>query len=370
MKKILLASVALTAFAGAAAAEVSFSGDAELGYNDTVDTDSTAAGDQTGVYYSVGLVVSASVEMDNGLTATAALDVDIATDNGGAFADANVSTSDYVLTLSGENASLTFGDVETAAVNNWSGVTNMDADDFDEKGDNAEEANLRGDMTFGAVSASVSYALMDASASTDGDNTLEGLSFAATADLGQASVQVAFQDKDNAQGEILGLAVSTTVAGADVKLAYADNKDDNATSTGIQVAYATGPVTTTVFYVSEDATGAEDNYGIKFNYAEGAFSGQAYYYTDTAQAADEYSIAGSYDMGNGLVMTAGMIDGDSLADDDFATFVVAEYDLGGGASLLASFADGKEAGVGSSDIDTFGGYELNDGTTLELSFAF
>jgi hypothetical protein len=70
-------------------------------------------------------------------------------------------------------------------------------------------------------------------------------------------------------------------------------------------------------------------------------------------------------------MTAGMIDGDSLTDNDFANFIVADYDLGGGASVMASFAEGNNATTdGSDDIDTFGGYELKAGTTVELSFAF
>ena len=49
MKRILLASTAIVAFAGAAAADVSLSGEASLGYNDN------ANGDNDGFYSDVSV---------------------------------------------------------------------------------------------------------------------------------------------------------------------------------------------------------------------------------------------------------------------------------------------------------------------------
>ena len=336
MKKILLASASIVAFAGAAAAEVSFGGDAELGYNDDIED---------GVYYSVGLTVSASAELDNGLTASASLDVDIAEQD--AFTGGSVDTSDYVLTLSGANASLSFGDVAVAADANWAGVTNMESDNFAEAGDNGEDAVLAGSVTFGAVTAAVSYNVTDPANDTD---ELDAMQFAATADLGAASVIVAYQDEDNAGGEVLGIAVSGSFGGADVTVAYADQTDVE-TSTGIQVAYPVGPVTATVFYVSNDTV--DDNYGLALAYAEGPLSVSAWVHEGNDE---DRGINVSYDMGNGLNLFAG----DS---EDDGTYVAAEYDLGGGAALLVSYGD-------DDGNDEIGPNEYNDGTTVAVSFAF
>ena len=333
---ILLASASIVAFAGAAAAEVSFGGDAELGYNDNIDD---------GVYYSVGLTVKASAELDNGLTASASLDVDIAEQD--AFTGGSVDTSDYVLTLSGANASLSFGDVAVAADANWAGVTNMEADVFAEAGDNGEDAVLAGSVTFGAVTAAVSFNVTDPANNTD---ELDAMQFAVTADLGAVSVVAAYQDEDNAGGEVTAVAVSGSFAGADVTLAFADEANTE-TSTGLQVSYPVGPVTATVFFV--DNSVSDDNSGIKVAYAEGPLSVTAWYHDG---ADEDQGIDVSYDLGNGLNLFAG----DS---EDDGSYVGAEYDLGGGAALLVSYGD--DAGN-----DEIGPKEYKDGTTVAVSFAF
>jgi predicted porin len=102
-------------------------------------------------------------------------------------------------------------------------------------------------------------------------------------------------------------------------------------------------------------------------YAANNIEAKVYY--KNLLGSDEYGVGASYDMNNGLVLSAGYIGGDSLSDDDFATYVTAEYDLGGGASLFASYAD--QENTTTDDIDTVvGGYELKDGATVALSFKF
>ena len=70
---ILLASVALTAFAGAAAAEVSFSGSATLGYNDDNGrlANNATFGDHNGFYSDLNVDVALSATLDNGITVSA-----------------------------------------------------------------------------------------------------------------------------------------------------------------------------------------------------------------------------------------------------------------------------------------------------------
>ncbi|HKL68991.1 MAG TPA: porin, partial [Salibaculum sp.] len=80
MKSILLASASVFAFAGAAAAEVSFSGDAELGYNDD-DAPLSSADNNDGFYWEGNLYAAFSQDLDNGLTAGADIEFGFASNN-------------------------------------------------------------------------------------------------------------------------------------------------------------------------------------------------------------------------------------------------------------------------------------------------
>ena len=356
---ILLASVALTAFAGAAAAEVSFSGDAALGYNDTIDTDATTAGVQAGMYWNADLDVAFSQELDNGITAAANVTLNIADDAQGQTGD-DIVGDNWKVSLTAANGSLVYGDTEFAAVSAWKSAGDMANDGFREIG--AAGSNLKGSVTLGGATVAVSY---DAAAGAD----LGTVDAAVTATVGAASVVAAYQEGvAGGIDELFGLSVATSMGGADVTLAYANNNTDDTNSIGVKVAYTVADVKATAFYVAESDAAREDGYGLTLDYTAGALSLQGFY--ANVNDLEETRVQGSYDMGNGLVITAGSIDGDSTADDDFANYLVAEYDLGGGAALMASFVDGQAGGVNSTDIDTFGGYELNDGTTIELSFAF
>ncbi|MBU2936017.1 MULTISPECIES: porin [Pacificibacter] len=361
MKKILLSSAAIVAFAGAASADVSFSGSATLGYNDD-HTD--------GIYADVDLDVTMSQELNNGWTAAVTYGFELeefSSNNDDDF------TSDDNLTLSLTNGTyaLTFGDTQYAAVEYFSGVSEMDEDNFSEV-DGEDVLKISG--AFGGVEAAVST----------GVDTITGetfqTSFGVKGSFGNVSFSAAYQEATTALGvsadaigngdytyeEIFALAVGTSFGGADVTVAYADSEGES--STGIEVAYPVGDITLGAFYVSE--TAADDNYGVSVAYAANAIEAKAYY--KSLNGSDEYGLGGSYTMDD-LVLTVGYVDGDSLTDDDFGTYFVAEYDLGGGASVLASYADQTNAIAASDndDIDTVvGGYELLEGATVALSLSF
>jgi len=245
MKKILLASVALTAFAGAAAAEVSFSGDGAVGH---VSDNGTAA--NNGMYWNADLNVAFSQELDNGITATAGMTFSFVDDNQGNTdgVDALSVDDNWKVTLSSDMASLSFGDVEFAAVSAWKSAGTMIRDGFREIGD--DETVLKGNVSFGSVEASVSYLV------TAG-NDLQGADIGVTADLGAATVVVAYQEAIGTADEILGLSAATTLGGADLTVAYAKTGDED--SIGAKVGYAMGDVKVTAFYVAESA--GDDGYG-------------------------------------------------------------------------------------------------------------
>ncbi len=397
MKKILLSSAAIVAFAGAAAAEVTFSGDAELGYNDDFEN---------GVYWDLGLTLGLSQELNNGWTVSGSLDIDFEDDDAGtgssSFDLGTVSTSDWVLTLSNDMFSVSAGDVDTAFAS-FSAVTGLFAatDAFDDLfsenvlalegldtlSDSAsdylgvvpgtEDAGLLVSADYGMFSGAYSAVI------ADGDLGAQQLVLGA--EFGAVETQLFYAEEDTDTvyaSEQIALSVSTTLGGLDITGSYGTtdyfgNADTDAY--GIEVSYPIGAVTLGAYYTAYSSDlDLDDAYGISVDYVDGPIILSAYYgvgtvYDDTVGGfvddAAEYAIEGQYDFGMGLVMTAGYIDGDDDNDNDFASYIVAEYDLGGGASFLASYADAEVEGT--DDIDTgVGGYELNDGTTLALSFEF
>ncbi|MBU2992160.1 porin [Octadecabacter sp. 1_MG-2023] len=369
MKRILLSSAAVFAFAGAASADghsnISLSGDVTLGYNDDVEA---------GFYWDAGVDVALSATLDNGLTAAASFDMNIVEDNSVRPTSGDVTFDDWEVSLTSATAGMYFGVTSFAAETLWQSAGDMGADNFSEADD---EVVLRSDITFGNVQTSLSYAVAD-DAGVEADDDFTQLSVAAVGEFGNFTVGFAYQEEsgtfggalgsaangDYTDGSVFGIFAQTSVAGFDVELAYAENDAAGTDSLGLEVGYTVGDVTLGAYYVSESV--ADDAYGVSVGYASGPVSVAAYFTDD--RGSEEYALQGSYDVGNGLVITAGMIDGDSATDDDFSNYIVAEYDLGGGASVMASFADANVAG--SDDIDTFGGYELLDGTTVEVSFAF
>lgn len=378
MKSILLTTTALVMLAGAAAAEVTFSGDFTLGFNDDNDSDDTVViGDNDGFYWEGDLNVVGSMALDNGVTAGASFEFDIADETNGQI----VVSDSVVLSLTTDDAGLFLGDTAFAAETQWTAAGDMEADGFSEQdGENV----LRGDLTFGGVDMSISMALTNADGdrvSVDTEEDYDQLSFGASGDLGQFSFAVAYQEEsqfapyfsaangDFNDSEIFGVSVGTTFAGATVRLAYASNETLDETSTGIQVSYPFGPITGTVYYVSEDDGSDEDNYGVTVAYADGPITVTLDY--DYDQGVNKVGLDGAYDLGNGLTVLAGVYDeSDSAlgANDGTDFYVAGVYDLGGGAELLVSYADAEVAG--NIADDEIGAPDYQVGTTVELSFSF
>jgi hypothetical protein len=387
MKSILLTSTALVAFAGAAMADahedstpngVTWNADGEFGYNEEVEG---------GFYFEGGMGVTTHAGMNSGLTAGFRMDVDlgfgtagnstIANGTGrGTFADISVGGSDFVLFVEGQGAGLYMGDTETAAVKQWSGPTNMGQDGFVEVDDvNDGPSNgdfvdgvLRGDMTYGPVSASASY-LMTNDGGTELDG-LDGLSLGGVGTFGNFTVITAYQQEvteaivgNSAIDEKIAVSVGTTFSGANLKLGYASNQTTSEDSIGMQVGYTVGPVTGAVFYSVESAY--DDNYGVALDYAGGPVSVHAHFHDGTDQ---EVALEGSYDAGMGIMAYAGYIqnDGDSDATE---AYVAATYDLGGGAALLASYGDVGDTYAGAND-EVGDKFEVNEGTTVAVTFKF
>lgn len=384
MKSILLTTTAIVAFAGAAAADghtgVALSGSATLGYND----DDVFGED--GFYWDTQLDIVMSATLDNGLTASAAFNIEI--DDEGATNDQfdgnndfNLVSSDLLLSLTSDTAGLYFGDTSFAAETQWTAAGDMEADAFSEADG---ETVIRGDVMIAGVSASVSYVVSNVDGdyvADDTDEPFDQLSVGASGDLGMFTFSAAYQEEaefvgyfdsngDFTNQSVFGVSAGTSVAGADITVAFAqwtdiDPSDEKLTSIGVQVAYPIGPVTATVYYVAEDADVAgdvDDNYGATIAYADGPIAATFDY--DNDQGVDKWNLDGSYDTGMGLTVLAGMQNENEGDNADY--YVGGTYDLGGGAEVLAVFAEDKDG----DQEDEIGAGEYLPGTTVEVSFSF
>ena len=345
MKRILLASASIVAFAGAAAAEITFSGEATLGYN---DTDNLLVGDDNiGFYWDASIDVTMSKALDNGLTASATFGLNVVDGNLGE----DVASSDYVLSLTSDTAGLYFGNTEFAAQKHWVSAGDMESDGFSEEDG---ETVLRGDITYGGVNTSVSYAV--------NGEVLEQLSLGADATFGTISVAFGYQADANPEyagagpdfngNEVMGISVGTSFAGADVRLAYA--QDPNQETIAVKVSYPFGPVTLGASYAMESV--ADDFWEISADYVSGPIAVNA-----NIDSGDDWELTGSYDVGNGITAYAGVVD----AGDDM--YVAGSVALGEGATLLVSYVN---TGDTSNADDEIGPNDYQEGATVELGFKF
>ena len=349
--------------AGVAAAEVTFSGTANFGYNDT----DHATGASVGAAFSdIDLNIAFSQELNNGYTAAASFEFDVANaDQGASF-----NASDAVISLTNADSGIHYGDTKHGAENAWSAVGSMENDAF-RVADG--EMVTRADMTFGGAKIGISlgddtnYTVTAASGTTPAVKGTEKdyISLGITGTAGSFSYALAHQDANTAwldgddnsaksQQATTGVRVSTTLGGATVALGYAKNDDGG--STGIEVSYPMGALTTTASYVQEGAASAENKWDVKVAYAEGALG-----VTVATDESQDWNVDVSYDMGNGMNLFVGADDGGK------DTYAGVSYDLGGGASLLASYANDSN---NTDTDDEVGAKDYKEGMTFQLSFAF
>ncbi|MEL6641580.1 MAG: porin, partial [Pseudomonadota bacterium] len=351
----------------------SFSGDAELGY--TTDDGINDPVLNEGFFWELDIDVAAETALDNGLTVSAEFGFEVADNNLGNDADnaGEVAYSDFVLTLAGENASLSFGDLDPVAEDRFGDVDGGTTAGFNDQDAHFDvvgfESILVGEATFGDWTGAVSFGVDSGDGLLIADvEDLDALQLHIAGTVSILDIELAYQDELGAADSVFGIAASASVGGADITVSYVDDGTEN--STGISVAYPFGPVTVEGYYSVNDI--AEDNYGLDIDYSDGPIAVNVFVDVDGDGAADgsestEYGIEGSYDVGNGLEIFAGYIT-DDVAENDLVYFA-AEYDLGGGAELLFSYADDGDETANLTD-DEVGDPDYNEGLTVQVSFEF
>ncbi|MCB2136339.1 MAG: porin [Rhodobacteraceae bacterium] len=288
MKKLLLASTALVGMAGAAAAEMSLSGYAEIGIKG-----GDYAGGNTQFHNDVVVNFNFSGETDNGLSFGGKVQLDDT--NGSGAINGAPTFDDEAFWVSGTFGKVTLG--ETDGAFDWalseiySGTaitddhsTHAGAYWFTGLDGTQDNQIMRYEYSFGDVGVALSVE-QDTNGAGSDDIWAVGLKW--SGDLGGTAVNVGLGFQDNGTTDVAGISFGATLAGG----------------FGINLGYASGDLTPSGYGTAND-----DWIGIGVSYTSGPLLLGANY--------------GEYDSGN----------------DGWG--VVVNYDLGGGAVAMAGYGDG------------------------------
>jgi outer membrane protein OmpU len=270
MKKVLFATTALVALAGAAAADVTLGGSANAGLRNT------GAGD-TFLHYEIDFDIIASGSTDNGLTFGASIDLDLENNNNSSEVD------DPEIFVSGAFGTLTIGALDPMLDNiglRDPGFDGIGIDDVVEGlrfAPNGSAANV----TYMYEAAGFTFGLSTFIAETNGGSANEG---------------------------DYGILIGYEMDGLSASVAY--DRDDSANSQqwGLNLGYAMDAYAVNLMYTDGDNG---DGFGLDASYTIDALTIIGAYATDNVSNTDAFGIGASYALGGGLTLAGGVgeIDG-------------------------------------------------------------
>ena len=295
MKKVLLTSTAIVAFAGAAAADVSLSGSAELGlFDDGSD------GENLGFFSSVDVRFSMTGETDGGLSFGATIDLDDALETGATnqIGDLNdFDNADYTIFLSGGFGTLTFGDTDGAMdwalteggnIGNpgsiaddetaYSGYAGSYLDGYDTNGGTAGGSDsmiLRYQYSFGDYSFAVSVEQGSDYTELEPDGEV-GYAIGFRGSLAGLSFGIGYQEAaDGSDTDLAGISAVYTINDFSIGAMYADGGNDTDDLELLQVG----------------AGYSINNVSLHLNYAE---------ITEGTTESEGFGFAAAYELGDGI----------------------------------------------------------------------
>jgi outer membrane protein OmpU len=366
MKNVLFATTALVAMAGAASADISFSGKVNAGYNDAVEG---------GLFLTGNVGATASVDMGDNVTAKVQW--------GGVSFDAGTSPA---ITLSqkvsaeigytGNNmtASLRLGDMNDKGASEYfyksrSGMA-VDVENQDNKGD------ARVLLQFGNYGVAVGCSAPLGAIGTCAD----GFNVGAGATLGSIKIGIGYDSAGNAAGSRTAISADTTFGSFDVGVSYVSGSSSYVVKTGVDGndADATvGGTTTTV-------AGPENSIGVALGYKlSDAVKVKGYFAKNSVRGTD-YGVSGTYTSGK-LTLgayydsksrlgtpTGADADGDGFYTGGQTTALSRSNTYGVDLGYAISDALKASAGVQmGSATHYYAGvvYTVNDAITATLSYA-
>lgn len=274
MKKLLIASTALVASAGFAAADVSLSGAADFGvrYNSGAATNAIVVNE-------VEFYITGSGTTDGGLSFGASIDLESDNDGGNTVAATN-QTNDGEVWISGEFGELRIGNVDGALDGFGAadiGFDGIGIDDVAEGGRNEARTYIQYKVTFDAFTLQVN---------TSGAAGTNDYSASARYDFGDIDAGVGVSR--NAGGkQVTSIDVNGKFGDIGFEAAYFDH---NAASTGANGAGA-----------------GVDGWIVSGSYTMGATKLVATIADNTAVGIDPaYGIGASYNLGGGATLAGGI----------------------------------------------------------------
>ncbi|SNX68341.1 outer membrane protein OmpU [Cereibacter ovatus] len=328
MKQILLATTALVMTAGVAAAEITFSGSAEMGVvggGDNATERGGHTGGNTEFHNDFMLKVAATGETDTGLSF--GVSVEIQKDEGNS--NGNFAADNEAFFISGAYGTLTMGEIDGAM--DWAMTENVGnpgsiADDetehagyFGAFGDGAYDNQIaRYDYSFGDFGVAISAELDDTDTVSNGYAI--GLKYAA--DLGGIGMGfgLGYQSLETDGfwnlGNLEDFTGTVIPAGEDIDMLGASITADFNNGFVAGLAY-----TDIDFEGDADA----DHIGVSAGYTTGAFEIGANYgvFDFEGGEAKGWGIAAAYDLGGGLKVHGGYGDSDiDGLDGDYETYSV------------------------------------------------
>lgn len=275
MKNLLIATTALVATAGFAAADVTLSGAANFGLLNNGTDDAV-------MYNNASITAAMSGETDGGLTFGASLtvrngdDVDLDTGdlqaNPAAYA-ALSATSFGNIYVSGGFGKLSFDE---------NGVDNVHNDDFSH--------DVQYDGTFGAIAVTVT-------ADVDGSGSADGESFAAKVAYSADALSVTFKTDDGGESDTtLAYAVNDMITAS---LNY-DTNGQTTAETIVKFAYSNAGVTAHLALADDD----DDQWELGLGYAANGMSIAAVLAENDGAGDMESDITASYGLGGGMTINA------------------------------------------------------------------
>ena len=323
MKKLLIATTALVATAGMAAADIKLSGSAEIGMTD--------AGGTTGLemHSDMDIDFKLSGALDNGLSFGTSIDLDQVS-NG-----IDASGGKQAVHVSGDFGTLTMGETDgamdkrnnevgslTAISDNHTGHAGYNGGSGLDSGD-----ILRYDTSVGTFNVSASIG------QDDGATNNDVMGYGLSTTMGTVALSVGYQTDDNQ--DITAVSAKSTVGGLTMTANYSEaTMKDSAAITGVSASIVAATSTAVAYNIL--AVTAKD--AVKNSY-EHTGLGLGY----TVSGVNLSANYGSYDYDDGSTA------------DGFG--VAANYSLGGGATVMVGYGSGNARATNrvaaAADVDSF-----------------
>lgn len=333
MKTILLTTTALVAFAGAAAADVGFSGGMSAGYNDVIEG---------GLFFTADLDMTATVDLGDNVTATASVQL-FEWDEDSVDNDMDI-TLEFAYTGDDLSASLKMGEMggEGASEYFYTDRSGMAMDVEEHDGDD----EVRALVEFGNFGVAVGCDM-------DGnqDCNTSGINVGAGATFGGITIGLGYDDASSGQTAATAFSLDGTFGAFSGGLSYITTVAED--SIGVSGSFDVDDSTSVSAYFATN-TVASDAYGVSVDYSADMYSVGAYFDSNN-DGSTGYGADIGYTVNDQLTANAGIFSGGTAV-----YYVGMDYAVNDQISATISYAT----------ADAISGPEYKEGISAFISASF